>query len=102
MCCTYFTFSYLLLFMVIDVSSMSTDKVYHYDEDYGSGNDSYSGYGNHTFSSEMIDCQCNDTNLMTVDKKFLLKWLSIAEPYSISKLSTAAHKLKVVTEYLQV
>ena len=78
---------------------MPTDDIYNYDENSGSG---ISEYDNDTLLPEMIGCQCNDTNLMMVERNFLLKWISIAEPHSISKLSTAAHKLKVATDYLEV
>ena len=94
--CTHFTVSCL---MVISISSMAADEVYDYDETSGSGNYSYREYDNNTLSSE---CQCNDINLMIVKRKFLLEWINIGKPHSISKLSIAAHDLKVATDYLEV
>jgi len=89
------------LLMIIDASSMPTGGEDHYDESSGSGNDSYNSYENHSLPASEMSCLCNDTNLM-VKRNFLLKWLNIAEHHSISKLSVAAHKLKILTEYLQV
>ena len=39
---------------------------------------------------------------MKVERKFLLEWINIGKPHSISTLSTAAHDLKVATDYLEV
>lgn len=93
---TQFAFVGLQLLLVNSVLSMSTEEAYDYDDSLGSGNISYA---NHT--PEMTPCQCNHTNLM-VNRKFLLRWLNVAKDHSISKLSTAAHILKIDTEYLQV
>ena len=85
--------------MVISFSLMAADETYDYNETSGSGNYSYSEYDNNTLSSE---CQCNDINLMIVERKILLERINIVKPHSISKLSTAAHDLKVATDYLEV
>ena len=99
MYCTHFTVGCLQLIIVTNVLSMPTDEAHYFDDETsGSGND----YENYTSStSQMIDCLCNDTNVM-VDKKFLVKWLRQNGQHSISKLSVASNKLKDDTEYLQV
>ena len=81
--------------MVTGVSSMPTDEGYDHDENSGSGNDDY-------VESQMTDCQCNDANLTMLNKKFLLMWLNFAEHHDMSKLSLVVHKLKLVTDHLEV
>ena len=81
--------------MVTGVSSMPTDEGYDHDENSGSGNDDY-------VESQMTDCQCNDANLTMLNKKFPLMWLNFAEHHDMSKLSLVVHKLKVVTDHLEV
>ena len=87
--------------MVISVSSMPADAAYNYNKTSRSGNYSYSECDNNTLSSE---CQCDDSNLMmaTAQRSFLLEWINIVKPHSISKLSIVAHELKVATDYLEV
>ena len=101
LCGMHFTISCLQLLMVISVSSMPADEACNYDETSGSGNYSYRECDNNTLSSE---CQCDDKNLMmaTVQRRFLLEWINIVKPHSISKLSIVAHELKVATDYLEV
>ena len=65
-------------------------------------NESFANENNSNLTGiEMTHCQCSRTDLM-VEGEILLKWLNVAENHSISKLSTAAHNLKIATEYLQV
>ena len=101
--CIQFAFGYLQFVAAINSSSLPSEAACDIDyESSGSGNDSCIGYKEHTpTASEMVHCQCNNTYLM-VDRNFLLKWLDIAEDHSISKLSIAAHNLKIDTDYLQV
>lgn len=97
--CTQFVFGYLQLVMA-NSSSLPSEKAYDTDrEGLGSGKDSCMSYT--STASEMVCCQCNNTNLM-VGRTFLLQWLNIAEDHSISKLSIAAHNLKIDTDHLQV
>ena len=89
--------SFLQFFMFVNVSSVPTNETCYNDEDYGSGNDSYSEYDNHTFSSGMMDCQCNEPDLMMVNINFLLEWL-----HNIKNLTISANQLKHNTTGLQV
>lgn len=84
----------LLLMITSSVSLMLTGEGYDHDGNSGSGNDS-------CVEAELIDCQCNATNL-TLNKRFLLTWLNFAEHHSISKMMIEVHKLKDVTNNLEV
>ena len=95
-CTLYCVHCSLLLLMIINsVSLMPADERYNHDENSESGNDSYA-------ESQMTDCQCNDTSLTMLNKRFLLMWLNFAENHSIRKLLLEVHKLKDATNNLEV
>lgn len=91
--CTVLVASCLQLLTTIEAMPLLAD-----DADYNvSGS-----YENQTHF-EVVDCQCNETNLtMTVNGHFLFQWRTFNTHHSIRHLSESAAKLVDDTNDLQV